>query len=300
MSGSWPPLAAWAALVSLCAGAVDAADAAQARKKLEGDYVPITTSELLSRVAGGDMKTAALLLAAGVDVNAGGDDGATPLHAAAASDRNPQMLPFLLKAGARLDTRDGEGDTPLCRAMRRGQPANALALLRAGADVRGSCKPGPLLHVATVEGQAEVVQALLAKGIAVNAPDSSGETPLLASVGTISSNEAVTRALIGAGADVNAPARGGVTPLHAAATRQNPEFTRLLLAAGARVDARNDDGETPLLVAARLDAVGIVPLLLAAGADPKAADRRGITPLKAAEAAYATRVLGLLRAAPPR
>jgi ankyrin repeat protein len=275
-------------------------DAAKARKKLDDDYVPVTTRELSIRVTRADLKVVALLIEAGVDVNSADDDGTVPLHTAAGADRTPSAMPLLVKAGARLDALDSAGDTPLCRALHASLPANALWLLAAGADPKLGCKESPTLHVAVAEGMADVVSALLAKGAAVNAANGSGETPLFQSVSLISSNAAVTKALMAAGGDVQAPSKAGRTPLHEAARRQNAELTRLLLDAGAKVDARDREGETPLFLAANVDGVAVIPLLLAAGADPRIANVLGVTPLKIAETTYSTRALELLRAARPR
>jgi ankyrin repeat protein len=94
-------------------------DAAKARKKLDDDYVPVTTRELANRVTRADLKLVALLIEAGVDVNAPDDDGAVPLHAAAGADRTPSAMPLLVKAGTRLDS-VGRGRE---RAQRLGRDA---------------------------------------------------------------------------------------------------------------------------------------------------------------------------------
>ena len=55
----------------------------------------------------GDVRAVHLLLKAGVDVNAIGDMGSTPLHYAA----SPQVASLLRGAGARTDMRDEFGKT---------------------------------------------------------------------------------------------------------------------------------------------------------------------------------------------
>lgn len=55
----------------------------------------------------GDARAVQLLLEAGLDVNASGDMGSTPLHYAA----SPEVASLLREAGARTDVRDEFGKT---------------------------------------------------------------------------------------------------------------------------------------------------------------------------------------------
>ena len=50
---------------------------------------------------------------AGIDVDAQGEFGETPLHWAAASNENPAVIGRLLEAGAKIDAQDNDGWTPL-------------------------------------------------------------------------------------------------------------------------------------------------------------------------------------------
>jgi ankyrin repeat protein len=287
-------------------GLASAGDPDKARQKLAADNIPFTSAELLSRIHQGDARTVALLLEAGIDVDAAGGLGMTPLHMAARDDRAAGTLALLLRARARLDPRDLDGQTPLCLALHAGRQRNAIWLITSGADVKSVCKGlRPLLHVAVREagagaaqvGLAEVVSALLAKGADANSLDPRAETPLYVCVSAASFNPEVARALLAAGADVNLATRAGTTPLHAAAVSRHAEAVRVLLAAGARLEARNHSGATPLFEAANADADEVVAALLAAGADPRAADARGVTPLQIAETVHAARSLALLQAA---
>src|SRR4249920_3923202 len=92
--------------VMVWAAGLAAGDAAKARKKLDDAYIPFTPQEFCSRVDRRDMKIIALFLEAGIDVNAAGDRGRTPLHVAAGLDDGVKLMPLLLKAGARLDAKD--------------------------------------------------------------------------------------------------------------------------------------------------------------------------------------------------
>ena len=61
------------------------------------------------------------LLAAGAHLDAVSEDGSTPLHRAAASNKNPVVVEALLAATANAKARDVNGKTPYDRAM--GNPA---------------------------------------------------------------------------------------------------------------------------------------------------------------------------------
>ncbi len=124
---------------------------------------------------------------------------------------------FLLKRGANPNQTDWEGNTPLMRAIRRGQDEVGgemlKALLKAGADpnFKDSSEYGwtPLIWAADLK-EPEMVKTLLASGARVNATNSEGLTAL-----HFAGDAEVARLLIAAGADPKARA-GGETPAESA------------------------------------------------------------------------------------
>jgi hypothetical protein len=84
------------------------------------------------------------------------------------------------------------------------------------------------------------------------------------------------RELLGAGVAVDAPDWRGYTPLMWASAVGNVEMVRLLLERGARADAQAPDGTTGLILAAGNGFIDIVRLLLAQGANPSTT-RHGLT-----------------------
>jgi hypothetical protein len=115
----------------------------------------------------------------------------------------------------------------------------------------------------------------------------------------VEGNKEMVDALVIAGADVNRPGREGTPPLiYAAGNRQQGVLERLL-AAGANVNATDRDGETALMTAAGVGETDIVRRLLEAGADPQIRDRRGRTALDHV-AAGAAELAALLRDAEVR
>lgn len=110
--------------------------------------------------------------------------------------------------------------------------------------------PGNDIWSAAAFGNIKAVKHHLAKGVDINAKDSTFGSTALSSAALFGHTEVVAL-LLKAGADVNARNRDGGTPLHSAAFLGQYEAAELLLKNGAEVNIRNGDGGTPL------DATGV-------------------------------------------
>jgi len=83
------------------------------------------------------------LLKAGADVNARSANGDTPLHRAAANNSAAEVVSLLLKAGANANTRNRDGRTPLhLAAQGNPNPVVTELLLKAGADAKAKDTSG--------------------------------------------------------------------------------------------------------------------------------------------------------------
>lgn len=103
----------------------------------------------------------------------------TPLYFAVLNN-NRDYFRYLVEAGADVDIPDFLDRTPLAVAVRDGNLALAESLITAGADPSWKDKHlgRSLLHLAAIEGHADVCGLLIQAGLKADEKDRSGSTPL--------------------------------------------------------------------------------------------------------------------------
>ncbi len=114
-------------------------------------------------------------------------------------DARPELVRYLIHAGANINAKTKEGDTVLFSAVDSVDSGVFAELLTAGADVNAANKNGetPLMR-AVSRDKIDIVQLLLDRGADVNAIDKNGE-----SAWDKSSNARVDEMLLAAGAKVS-------------------------------------------------------------------------------------------------
>ncbi|CAM9977341.1 unnamed protein product, partial [Ectocarpus sp. 8 AP-2014] len=238
----------------------------------------------LHRAAGaGHHRVAGMLLLNRAYVHAKTASQQTPLHLAA-SEGQALCISELLLGGADKDVVDRHGKTPLFKAAENNHLEAVKKLLAFGANC-GMFSNNPRtcpFRVAANRGHADVLKALLDKGIIeVDTIDGRGGAALHYAAAVRNNGDAV-RALLGAGADVEVKSTTDscFTPLHVAVNRRiaSGGAIHALLEGGANVNARTPRDETPPHVACRHSRVSGVELLLRWGADEKLTNNVGKTP----------------------
>jgi ankyrin repeat protein len=150
-----------------------------------------------------------------------------------------------LRDGGDVNVKDRDGRTPLHMACVNGDVLLMEALLARGADPHLKDNEGiSALKYATLQPDVSPVKLLLARNVNVDERDRFQNTPLMSAA--MLGHDAIAELLISRGADVNARNVKGTTPLHFAATFPwCYELMRdVLVAHGANVNAKNDRGET--------------------------------------------------------
>jgi len=230
----------------------------------------------------------------------------------AISDGNLEKVKTLLNADpSLLNIKDGDGLTPLNKAVMEGKKAIAMELINRGADVNigDNENTGPI-HQAAMIGDIELFELIRSKGVALDAKDNNDVTPLFYSIqgkqpemsryliekgadikavtntqwplllyAAIYGQPETARLLITRKADVNAKTREGYVPLHSATSFGRTEIVKMLVENGAKIDVPNNDGETPLFWARNTNTYDAVKYLIEKGADVNHKDNFGQTPL---------------------
>ncbi|XP_063056524.1 CARD- and ANK-domain containing inflammasome adapter protein [Engraulis encrasicolus] len=200
--------------------------------------------------------------------------------------------------GADVNTRDGQGYTPLLLAAELGHAEAFKALVDKSANLQGRLSNSmTALHLAAQSGSASITQVLLEKGVPPNITGPRDQTPLHTAV--LHDRPSLVGLLLRSGADVNSVTQDGLTALHLASQRGQTEVVAQLLSAPqqqADLRLRDKEGRSALHWAAVQGEACVVKQLLAAGAESRAQEKEKKTPLHmAATEGHADAVTALLQ-----
>ncbi|KAK3186393.1 hypothetical protein K4F52_004931 [Lecanicillium sp. MT-2017a] len=225
--------------------------------------VPADTPLILA-AAKGHTQIVKMLLAAGANVNARGDDGMNSLQSAA-NEAPLELLEVLLAHGADPHHVDDQGHTVAMSAVYNKDIKVLERLLEAGADGEAKCMHGetPLI-VAARNGNVAAVKSLVASGADIKAQDAWGFQAVMTAA-MIGNLEELDYLLNQGAFDVNEQDPDGRTALYHAAREGNHQCIKALLSHEPRASPNIKDryGATPLIVAARNGHSRVVRALVA-------------------------------------
>ena len=216
---------------------------------------------------------------------------------------------IMLDEGAKINSSDAFGKTPLMHTMESGDVEMAKLLLDRGADVNFNEKDTPLMYALkfTRHNRSEMINLLLDRGAEVNLQGNWGQTALMyamgpqrmASLSDWSADINEIKMLINLGADVHTTDNDGDTAMVYAvrAEQPNPDVVKLLLDEGAKIensllhvlfsgvwsDARYQNFGQP-----------IAEMLIKNGADIHALDDRGMNILNSTAKTLAAPAFAML------
>ena len=163
----------------------------------------------------------------------------------------------------------------LATVIQEGRRAEALAMMRSGADVNAAQPDGTRpIHWAVYRVDHELVDALIAKNARVDVANEFGHTPLAEAVRQ--ADVRLVKALLGAGSGTEGANEDGQTALMVAIKNAELPVFQMLLDAGAKVNVvEKVQNQTPLMwaAAAPRNAGEMVQALIAKGADVNARAR---------------------------
>jgi ankyrin repeat protein len=221
------------------------------------------------------------LINAGAVVDIEDAEGCTPLHIAVAEGRL-DVIWLLLVHGARTDSRDDDGKTPMAHAKGY-EPVEWMLRHKASKS---------LLRAVEAD-RADIVEALLGAGADKETKGENGYVALINA--TLQGSWAAARVLINHGADTDVYGDMGNGVIHMAAHRGPADFMQLLLDRGLPINYINHWGGTPLFEAAERDGRDeVIALLLERGADPAPRNHAGYTALQIAALAGKTNVVRMI------
>jgi len=251
-----------------------------AHRLLETAGIELSSKDFIDAACRDDVGTIALMLDAGMNVNATAADPrrlntqTTALYCAA-SNGDVKLIDLLIARGAAVNAANQANETALFAAAApvysffRPRPSgfDAVAeLLAHGAQINAKSDNGTVLHAACRAGNMKLVNFLLDHGANPAIPDAHGLPPLVVcATSTYNSAEIPFDRLLAKGANLNAAGPDGATMLTRAVQRNDPRLLQKLLSLGADPNAPDGAGDPPLIGAVRN--MSLVTLLVDKGAD---------------------------------
>lgn len=297
---------------------------ADINSKGNNGFTPLHYSALYDKI-----EFASFLVDKGADVNVKNDEGKRPIDLSYFRSNN-SMNKFLLSSGSENvehNHRNKHGDTKLHIAIKRYQLDNVKYLLDMGADINTKDGNGKTpLHIASSQmtntdryERESLVKFLLDRGADTNSRDDNGKTPLYYSSNydlktyynfrndpTSRSRTVIPdcngldvldamKLLVERGADINPIDNEGRTPLHYIVRNVCGDVITFLLEHGVDINIKDHEGKTPIYYAIEYGREDVCKLLLDSGAIVNYGDGIfGQHPIHLASSLYSPYIVKLL------
>lgn len=192
----------------------------------------------------------------GLEPNIVTKDGYTPLHRLAYGNTDPAIYELFLKAGADVNQKDAEGNTPFLNVASLNEPAIVELLSKDVKEFNFTNDEGQTaLMLAVQRNSPEVVRFLLKKGTNALVKDNKGNSLahyLVSSYDNKKVNDfdAKLKLLQEKGVKMNATQAKGNTLFHLAAKNNDLGLLKRLSEFDIDINAKNDEGLTALHLAA--------------------------------------------------
>jgi ankyrin repeat protein len=185
------------------------------------------------------------------------------LMIAAASDQ-VELIHWLIKNGAEVNSKTNENVTPLIFAVAHNNFEATKTLLKYNADVNvmSSFSETPLL-IAVKNGNLEIAEALIRDSADINIKDLHETTPL--HYAAIYGFFYIVDMLLYYDAPCNIKAKDGITPLMAAAWAGFADIANILIQNGANCKEKDNQGFTPFMLAAQNGDTILMEILIRKG-----------------------------------
>lgn len=315
----------WSMILMLSASPALATETSTAPQPVNQTPVMLHT-QLVQAILNDDIERVKQLIEAGAPANGMSDYRLSPL-AAAVAHQKLQILDYLIRIGADVNAEDQNGHTALYQTLSQpvGYEPLIASLLKAGAKIDAQDLEGnSLLLAAAANGHANLVKHLLELGAAADLRNREGDTALYqAFLGQNYSSRILETPdlkadylltadyLLEHGASLNATSKKDPTLLQLACNDEQPDLMQLLasysprlkaympeiralirakhyvlveslLTHGFNPDIRDPNGNTQLMAAAEAGQLRIAKHLMTLGADPLLKNSWGQTALNLA------------------
>lgn len=224
-------------------------------------------------------------------------DGPRARAAAAARAAAGKVLRLLAARGAPLGLRNVLGQTALMLAANYGEAASVAVLLELGSDPHAESDAGyRAVHLAAMNGHADVLRALAGAGARLAAPTRAAWGRNALHLAAERDHAVAAAVCLDAGVDPSARDDLGTMPQHLAAQHGGAAALRVLLRGGAPVDGTCSASRSRALhVAVQGGHLECVRVLIEFGCDLETPNGGGLSAYAVAEICGRPRVLALLR-----